>query len=94
MKLIPIYTWTKGVDKLEKGTNVFLNKPWASGVILLSCVVVAMLLANLPMTKHFYHLFLETDLAMSIQTPVDAETGVRASMYPKGHNQDAQGSWC
>ena len=88
MKLIPIYTWTKGVDKLEKGTNVFLNKPWASGAILLSCVAVAMLLANLPMTKHFYHLFLETDLAMSIQTPVEAETGVRAIdwVFPREMN--------
>ena len=78
MKLIPIYTWTKGVDKLEKGTHHFLNRPWASGVILLGCVVVAMLLANLPMTRHFYHHFLETELAMSIQTPVDVETGMRA----------------
>jgi NhaA family Na+:H+ antiporter len=78
MKLIPIYTWTKGVEKLEKGTNRIIHCPWASGVILLSCVIVAMLLANLPMTKHFYHHFLETELSMSIQTPIDAETGVRA----------------
>lgn len=78
MKLIPVYTWTKGFEKLEKGTNRFIHQPWASGVILLSCVVVAMLLANLPMTKHFYHHFLETELAMSIQTPIDPETGMRA----------------
>lgn len=78
MRLIPIYTWTKGVDKLDKGTHKFLNRPWASGVILLSCVIVAMLLANLPFTKHLYHLFLETELSMGIQSPVDAETGMRA----------------
>ncbi len=86
MRLIPIYTWTREVNKLDKGTHKFLNRPWASGVILLSCVVVAMLLANLPMTRHFYHHFLETELAMSIQTPVDAETGVRAIdwVFPHG----------
>ena len=78
MKLIPIYTWTKGVDKLDKGTHKFLNRPWASGVILLSCVVVAMLLANLPFTKHLYHGFLETELSMAIQSPIDHETGFRA----------------
>ena len=86
MKLIPVYTWAKGLDKLERGANSFLKKPWASGVILLSCVAVAMLLANLPVTRHFYHYFLETELAMSIQTPVDAETGVRAIdwVFPHG----------
>lgn len=85
MRLIPIYTWTKGVDKLDKGTHKFLNRPWASGVILLSCVIVAMLLANLPFTKHLYHLFLETELSMGIQSPVDAETGMRAIdwVFPK-----------
>jgi NhaA family Na+:H+ antiporter len=85
MKLIPIYTWTKGVDKLDKGTQSFLNRPWASGVILLGCVIVAMLLANLPFTKHLYHAFLETELSMSIQSPMDAETGLRAIdwVFPK-----------
>ena len=78
MKLIPIYTWTKGVDKLDKGTNKFLSRPWASGVILLSCVIVAMILANFPSTRHLYHAFLETELSMSIQSPIDAETGTRA----------------
>lgn len=85
MKLIPIYTWTKGVDKLDKGTHHFLHQPWASGVILLSCVIVAMLLANLPFTKHFYHEFLETELSMAIQSPVDHDTGLRAIdwVFPK-----------
>ena len=85
MKLIPIYSWTKGVGKLDKVTHNFLNRPWASGVILLGCVIVAMLLANLPFTKHLYHSFLETELSMSIQSPVDAETGSRAInwVFPK-----------
>ena len=32
----------------------------------MACVIVAMLLANLPLTSHFYHEFLETSLSMTI----------------------------
>lgn len=78
MKLIPIYTWAKGIDKMDKETNKFLSRPWASGVILLSCVIIAMILANIPSTRHLYHAFLETELSMSIQSPLDTETGTRA----------------
>lgn len=78
MRLIPVYTWTKKVDQVGKTTQSFLNRPWASGVILLCCVIVAMLLANLPFTKHLYHAFLETELSMAIQSPIDPATGERA----------------
>ena len=33
----------------------FIKQPWAQGVILLVCVLLAMLLANLPLTGHYYH---------------------------------------
>ena len=78
MRLIPIYTWTKGYNKFDRGTRDFLHRPWASGVTLMICVIVAMLLANLPATKHLYHAFLETDLSMVIQSPADPATGIRA----------------
>ncbi len=48
------------------GTS-FMNQPWAGGVTLLVCVIVAMLLANLPFTKEYYREFLETKLSMTIQ---------------------------
>ena len=38
-------------------------------MILLACVVVAMLLANLPATRDFYFHLLETDLGISVRTP-------------------------
>lgn len=44
----------------------FMKQPWAGGVTLLVCVIVAMLLANLPATAHFYHEFLETNLSITI----------------------------
>jgi len=90
MRLIPVYSWTKKVDQVGKTTQSFLNQPWASGVILLSCVVVAMLLANLPFTKHLYHAFLETDLSMAIQSPIDPETGTRAIDWVFPHDMTVE----
>lgn len=66
MRLIPLYTWTKGLHTMEISKKTFMHRPWASGVTLLACVIVAMLLANLPCTALFYHEFLETDLAITI----------------------------
>ncbi|MDE7118622.1 MAG: Na+/H+ antiporter NhaA, partial [Bacteroidaceae bacterium] len=51
---------------MEISQKAFMHRPWASGVTLLACVIVAMLLANLPFTAQFYHEFLETDLAITI----------------------------
>lgn len=80
MKLIPMYTWNKGVRNLSMRHKSFLKQPWAQGVILLVCVVVAMLLANLPFTKEFYRDFLETSLTAHVQSP----DGHINFMFPKG----------
>ncbi|MBE6345674.1 MAG: Na+/H+ antiporter NhaA [Bacteroidales bacterium] len=48
------------------GRMRLMSKPWISGVLLMTCVVIAMLLANLPSTKHLYHAFLETSLSINI----------------------------
>lgn len=88
MRLIPIYTWNKSLHQANKTGINFMHQPWAGGVTLLICVVVAMLLANLPETAEFYHGFLETSLSMSIQSPIDPETGLRLIdwTFPKGMN--------
>ena len=85
MKLIPTYKWTKGVRSFRQRNKRFMEQPWASGVLLLACVIVAMLLANLPFTKELYHKFLETSLSMSIQSPIDPKTGSRVIdwVFPK-----------
>lgn len=49
----------------QQGRN-FLQAPWAGGIVLVVCVVVAMLLANLPATAHFYHEILHMELGISI----------------------------
>jgi NhaA family Na+:H+ antiporter len=69
MKIIPYYAWTRSVISFEDSNKRFSKKPWAQGVILLACVVLAMLLANLPFTKEAYHNILETDLGISVVSP-------------------------
>ena len=68
-KLIPIYTWNKGLLEFSKRSDRLSHKPWFQGVLLLGCVVMAMLLANLPFTKHLYHAVLETQLQIRLNSP-------------------------
>lgn len=69
MKLIPIYSWNKGLRNFTHRYKKFGNQPWAQGVILLACVVIAMLLANLPATKEFYHHLLEAGMTFHFEIP-------------------------
>lgn len=69
MRLIPIYTWNKGIRNFDIRSKHFSKQPWAQGVLLLACVIIAMLLANLPFTKHLYHSFLETALTINMASP-------------------------
>ena len=69
MALIPIYWWNKEVKNFQISQQSFRKQPWANGVILLGCVVIAMLLANLPFTKDFYHNFLHTELTIHVASP-------------------------
>ena len=62
-----MYSWVRGQQTVIARSHNFMNKPWAAGVVLLACVVVAMLLANLPFTAEFYHELLETDLLAEIR---------------------------
>ena len=69
MALIPIYWWNKEVHSFKISQDSFRKQPWANGVILLGCVAIAMLLANLPFTKEIYHNFLHTEFTMHIASP-------------------------
>jgi NhaA family Na+:H+ antiporter len=69
MKLIPIYTWNKGVFEFNRRSGRLSNKPWFQGVLLMACVVVAMLLANLPFTRDLYHDILETHMQLHLYSP-------------------------
>ena len=69
MALIPIHWWNKEVRNFRVSQDSFRKQPWANGVILLGCVVLAMLLANLPFTKGMYHSFLHTELTIHVASP-------------------------
>lgn len=82
MKLIPIYTWNKSVVKFNHRSNSLSKKPWFQGVLLLACVVLAMLLANLPFTKEIYRSILETN----IQIRLFSEHGDFDFLFPREMN--------
>lgn len=69
MRLIPVYTWNKGVLNFNKRRSKLSNQPWFQGVLLLACVVVAMLLANLPFTRDLYEAILQTDITLHLTSP-------------------------
>lgn len=69
MKLIPVYTWNKGVLNFNRRKKRLQGQPWTQGVLLLVCVIVAMLLANLDATKHLYHAILETTVQIHFLSP-------------------------
>lgn len=69
MKLIPIYTWNKGVFEFNRRSGRLSHKPWFQGILLMACVIVAMLLANLPFTRDLYHDILETHMQLHLYSP-------------------------
>ena len=78
--------WNKGKKNIQSHSQNFMDQPWATGVTLITCVIIAMLLANLPFTKDAYFGFLHTSLGLSIQSPANPDTG-NASVnwvFPKG----------
>lgn len=82
MRLIPIYNWNK-TRKIfhDKGLQLS-NQPWFQGALLLICVAVALLLANLPLTRDLYHNILNTELTIKCASPNDA---IDVS-FPRGMN--------
>ncbi|MBR5197603.1 MAG: Na+/H+ antiporter NhaA [Alistipes sp.] len=54
----------------------FLQAPWAGGIVLIVCVIIAMMLANLPATAEVYHHLLHMQLGLSID----------GMLFPKGMN--------
>ena len=79
MRLIPIFTWNKTISKFGSSTRKLSNAPWFQGVLLLICVVVAMLLANLPATRILYEDFLET----SIHIHLTSQDGRIDILFPR-----------
>ncbi|MBQ5594446.1 MAG: Na+/H+ antiporter NhaA, partial [Alistipes sp.] len=65
MALFTKFGWVKRNHILTQQGNNFLQAPWAGGIILIACVVIAMLLANLPATAELYHHLLHLEIGLS-----------------------------
>ena len=65
MAVFTKFGWVKRNHILSQQGNNFLQAPWAGGIILIVCVAIAMLLANLPATAEWYHHILHMELGIS-----------------------------
>ena len=61
---------------LSQRGKSFLQAPWAGGIVLIVCVIIAMLLANLPATADLYHHMLHMELGLTID----------GKFFPEGMN--------
>ncbi len=75
-----MYGWVRRRHLIGLRGRSLLGAPWAAGAVLLLCVIVAMLLANLPATAVYYRHLLETDLSIKISSP----DGVIDWVFPRG----------
>ncbi len=75
-----MFRWVRRRHLMGLRGQVFIEAPWAGGAVLFVCVVIAMLLANLPVTKVYYHHLLETDLSLLVHSP----DGVINWLFPRG----------
>lgn len=75
-----MFGWVRARHTLGLRGRGLLEAPWAGGVVLLICVAVAMLLANLPATSLYYKHLLETDLLLSVRSP----NGLIDWVFPRG----------
>ena len=80
MRLFSMYRWVRERHMIGIRGRNFLEAPWAGGVVLLGCVIVAMLLANLPGTSLYYRHLLETDLSLMVYSP----DGLIDWVFPRG----------
>ncbi len=82
MRLIPFYSWSKGVLHLNSTGRKLARHPWMQGLLLLICVALALLLANLPLTRDIYHEILKTNITIHLFT----DDGVVDLLFPQDMN--------
>ena len=75
-----MYRWVRERHMIGIRGRNFMEAPWAGGIVLLGCVIIAMLLANLPATSLYYRHLLETDLSLMVHSP----DGLIDWVFPRG----------
>lgn len=62
------FKWVRQQYTASQRRQRFARQPWSGGVVLLICVLIAMLLANMEWSADAYHALLATDLSMLIHS--------------------------
>ncbi|MFI3258502.1 MAG: Na+/H+ antiporter NhaA [Rikenellaceae bacterium] len=62
------FAWVRHSHSAMLKTLRFTRKPWAGGVILLLCVIIAMIFANMEWSADAYHALLTTDLKILLHS--------------------------
>ncbi|MFI3305468.1 MAG: Na+/H+ antiporter NhaA [Rikenellaceae bacterium] len=76
------FAWVRHSYSAKQRTLEFTRKPWAGGVVLLLCVILAMIFANMEWSAEAYHALLTTDLKMLIQS----HDGTIDILFPRDMN--------
>ncbi len=76
------YSWIRNRYLATESARHFIHQPWAGGVVLLACVIIAMLLANMEWSAHAYHELLTTDISLFMHNP----DGGFDLLYPQDMN--------
>ncbi|MFR9504231.1 MAG: Na+/H+ antiporter NhaA [Rikenellaceae bacterium] len=66
MRYISKFSWVRYRYKFGERSRSLLREPWAGGVVLVLCVIIALILANLEATRHWYHAILSANLSFNI----------------------------
>ncbi len=76
------YSWIRNRYLATESARNFIHQPWAGGVVLLACVVVAMIFANMEWSAHLYHELLTTDISLFMHN----HDGGFNLLYPRDMN--------
>lgn len=79
MRYISKYSWVRYRYSFAERKRSLLSEPWAGGVVLILCVVVAILLANWTATQELYHSILGAHMTFNLSS---SSGGVNIS-YPE-----------
>ncbi len=66
MRYISKFSWVRYRYTFGERSRSLLSEPWAGGVVLVLCVIIALVLANLEATRHWYHAILSAELSFNI----------------------------
>ncbi len=66
MRYISKFSWVRYRYNFGERSRSLLKEPWAGGVVLVLCVLIALILANVEATREWYHAILSSQLSFNI----------------------------